>query len=186
LSDTASGKALSNRGGLQYAFAMLMSGEAEGLIVAKLDRLTRSVRDLGTLLYRYFEKKYSLFVVQEQVDTRTATGRLMLNVLMSVAQWERETIGERTRDALRAKRKRGEKTGGDVPFGFDLAEDGKLVENREEQAVIRQVKLLRAKGYGYKRIADALNKQGYTTKQGKAWNNVTAGRVVRRIENGRY
>ena len=121
LNDTASGKSMHNREGFQQSLAALRKGEAEGLIVAKLDRLTRSVRDLGTLLEDYFEKQYSLFVVQEQVDTRTAAGRLMLNVLMSVAQWEREIISERTTDALAAKRLRGEKTGGSVPFGFDLA-----------------------------------------------------------------
>lgn len=186
LDDTASGKAVHIRDGLKEALAMLKKGEAEGLIVAKLDRLTRSVRDLGTLLHHYFEKGYSLFVVQEQVDTRTASGRLMLNLLTSVAQWERETIGERTRDALAAKRKKGEKTGGDVPFGYNAAKDGKLIENKQEQAVIEQVKLLRQKGFGYKKIASALNDLGYRTKQGKLWSHVTAGRIVRRIENGRH
>jgi DNA invertase Pin-like site-specific DNA recombinase len=184
--DIASGKAVHNRDGLQEALAMLKKGEAQGFIVAKLDRLTRSVRDLGTLLHHYFEKDYSLFVVQEQVDTRTASGRLLLNLLTSVAQWERETIGERTRDALAAKRKRGEKTGGDVPFGYNAAKDGKLVENRQEQAVIEQVKILRKKGYGYKKIAGALNDLGYRTKQGKLWSHVTAGRLVRKIEDGRH
>jgi DNA invertase Pin-like site-specific DNA recombinase len=183
--DTASGKAVHNRNGLQEALTIIKKDEAEGLIVAKLDRLTRSVRDLGTLLHHYFEKSYSLFVVQEQVDTRTASGRLMLNLLTSVAQWEREIIGERTRDALRAKRKRGEKTGGDVPFGYDLAQDGRLVENRKEQVVIYQMKILRNKGYGYQRTAYALNQMGHRTKRGKLWNHVTAGRLVRRIEDGR-
>lgn len=185
LSDTANGKAMHNRDGLQEALAMLRKGEAQGLIVAKLDRLTRSVRDLGTLLHDYFEKRFSLFVVQEQVDTRTASGRMLINMLVTIAQWERETIGERTRDALAAKRRRGEKTGGDLPFGYDV-EDGKLVENQHEQAVIKQVGILRAKGYGYKKIADALNRQGYRSKQGKLWSHVTAGRLIRRIENGRY
>ncbi len=104
--DAASGKSLKGREGLALALAMLARGEVEGLIVAKLDRLTRSVKDLGELIENYFAK-YSLFVVAEQVDTRTASGRLVLNLLTSVAQWERETIGERTAAALGAKRERG-------------------------------------------------------------------------------
>ena len=176
--DAASGKNL-QREGIEAALGRLVDGAAEGLIVAKLDRLTRSVRDLGALLEDYF-KDSSLVVVAEQVDTRTAAGRLVLNLLTSVAQWERETIGERTRDALRAKRRRGEKTGGTVPFGFDAREDGRLVENRQEQLVLNQIKALRAKGYGYKRIAAALNHDGHLTKTGRAWNHVLVGNVVRK------
>ena len=107
ITDAASGKNL-NRAGLRTALNMLKDGNADGIIIAKLDRLTRSVKDMGDLLESYFSKQWSLFVVVEQIDTSTASGRMMINILMSVAQWERETIGERTKDALAAKRKRGE------------------------------------------------------------------------------
>ncbi|MDD3493138.1 MAG: recombinase family protein [Candidatus Thermoplasmatota archaeon] len=176
--DAASGKSMKGREGLALALAMLARGEAEGLIVAKLDRLTRSVKDLGELIEKYFAK-YSLFVVAEQVDTRTASGRLVLNLLTSVAQWERETIGERTAAALGAKRARGEKTGGAVPFGYDLVA-GKLAENPQEQAVIRLIDDLKGRGHGYKAIAKELNYRGYTTKQGAEWKQMTVKRVVNR------
>jgi len=176
--DAASGKSVKGREGLALALAMLARGEAEGLIVAKLDRLTRSVKDLGELIEKYFAK-FSLFVVAEQVDTRTASGRLVLNLLTSVAQWERETIGERTAAALGAKRARGEKTGGAVPFGYDLVA-GKLAENPKEQAVIRLIDDLKGRGHGYKAIAKELNDRGYTTKQGAEWKQMTVKRVVNR------
>jgi DNA invertase Pin-like site-specific DNA recombinase len=64
---------------------MLRRGEAEALLVAKLDRLTRSVKDLGTLLDKYFADDFTLLSVADSIDTRTAAGRLVLNVLMSVA-----------------------------------------------------------------------------------------------------
>ena len=67
--------------------------------------------------------------VADNIDTRIAAGRLALNVLGSVAQWERETIGERTTEALAHKKTRGHKTGGDVPYGFTLAADGKTEED---------------------------------------------------------
>lgn len=176
--DAASGKSMKGREGLALALAMLARGEADGLIVAKLDRLTRSVKDLGELIEKYFAK-FSLFVVAEQVDTRTASGRLVLNLLTSVAQWERETIGERTAAALGAKRARGEKTGGAVPFGYDL-QAGKLIENEQEQAVIRLIDDLKGRGHGYKAIAKELNHRGYTTKQGAVWQQMTVKRVVNR------
>jgi len=180
--DTASGKAMKGRDGLHRTLAMLKKGEAEGLVVAKLDRLTRSVRDLGLLLEKYFAGKYSLFVVAEQVDTRTASGRLVLNLLVSVAQWEREAIGERTAAALKAKRCRGEKTGGDIPFGYESdPATGRLTENPKEQMVIGLVKDLRERGFGYKTIAKTLNKAGYRTKKEKPWCQVTVQRIVKRL-----
>ena len=88
------------RAGLSHALDMLDAGDASGLLVTKLDRLTRSVRDLGELVERYFAARFSLLSVADSIDTRSAAGRLVLNVLASVAQWEREACGERTRDAL--------------------------------------------------------------------------------------
>lgn len=76
---------------------MLRAGKAEAILVVKLARLTRSVKDLGDLVERYFASgKWALLSVSEQIDTRSAAGRLVLNVLASVAQWEREATGERT------------------------------------------------------------------------------------------
>ena len=91
-----------DRPALGRALAMLRAGRADALLVVKLDRLTRSVRDLGELLDGYFgpEKKAALLSVADQIDTRTAAGRMVLNILTSVAQWEREAIGERTQMAL--------------------------------------------------------------------------------------
>ncbi|MBY0275907.1 recombinase family protein [Candidatus Binatia bacterium] len=89
------------RPGLERLLQQLDEGEADGVVVAKLDRLTRSVRDLGDLVEKYFaEGRFVLLSVGEQIDTRSAGGRLVLNLLASVSQWERETIGERTKVAL--------------------------------------------------------------------------------------
>ena len=123
-----------NRTGLQKALSMLKSNEATGLLVVKLDRLTRSVKDLGYLIEKYFDKKYSLFSVSENIDTRTAAGRLVLNILGSVSQWEREIIGERTSESMQHKIQKGQYIGGNIPFGFTLGADKvNLVENLHEQ-----------------------------------------------------
>ena len=177
IDDGYSGKTL-DRPALQRLIKRLENGEAEGVVIAKLDRLTRSVADMGVLLERVFKDK-ELFSVSENVSTRTPSGRLVLNVLISVAQWERETIVERTKDALRAKRERGEKTGGDVPFGYDEI-DGKLIPNEKEQRIIELIKRLRSKGYGLKRIAKFLNENGFKTKKGRAFTHIQVKRILSR------
>src|SRR3954466_3192287 len=107
------------REGLQRALAMLRAGAADALLVTKLDRLTRSVKDLNHLLDVYFgEGCFGLLSVGDKVDTRTAGGRLGLNIQGSVSQWEREAIAERTREAMRLKVPRGEHVGGKPPYGY--------------------------------------------------------------------
>ncbi len=97
-----------DRAGLQSALAKLDAGVADALIVVKLDRLTRRVADLDTLIERYFGSPFTLMSVSEQIDSSSAAGRLVLNVLTSVAQWERETTSERTKTALQHKKAQGQ------------------------------------------------------------------------------
>lgn len=172
--DAASGKNM-ERPGLQNALALLKSGQVEGIIVAKLDRLTRSVRDMGILLDKYFQKN-GLFVVAEQIDTRTAAGRLLLNLLTSVAQWERETIGERTAAALSVKKRNGERVG-TIPYGYDCDANGKLTANEKEQETIARIKALRASGYSFEAIARQLNSDGILTKLGKQWSKASVFKI---------
>ena len=94
--------------------------------------------------------------MNDAIDTRTAAGRLVLNVLLSVAQWERETTGERTREAPRHKIKNGERCG-KIRFGYDLAADRKtLVPNSAEQQAIALMTSLRADGCTLRQIAAEL------------------------------
>ena len=165
-----------NRDGLQRALSMLNTGSADAILVAKLDRLTRSVRDLGVLLETYF-KKASLMSVSEQIDTRTAAGRLVLNVLASVSQWEREVISERTSVALRHKQSRGEYIGGHAPYGFTLL-DGELVEHQGEQAVINAAKDMRNAGLSLRAIASELQAQGFSTRKGTEFSAQQVKRIA--------
>ena len=115
-----SGKSL-NRPGLQRALSLLKSGKADGLVVAKLDRLSRSVSDWQRLIRDFFSEKAGkqLLSVADCIDTRTAAGRLVLTILAAISEWEREAIGERTRDALQHKIRNGQRVG-KVRFGYDL------------------------------------------------------------------
>jgi site-specific DNA recombinase len=165
--DEASGKSL-EREGLTRVLSELSRGRAGGVVVMKLDRLTRSVRDLGVLLDRYFDGKqpYHLYSVGEQIDTTSAAGRLVLHILCSVAQWERETIGERTSAALRHMRRNNRFTGGFAPWGFTVDGDGSLVPNNEEQLAIGLAQQWREKGWSLRKIGRALMERGFRSRTG--------------------
>lgn len=167
-----------NRPGLSRALAMLKSGEADALVVVKLDRLTRSVRDLGDLVETYFASgKAALLSVAEQIDTRSAGGRLVLNVLASVGQWEREAAGERTAAAMEHMAAEGLYTGGKAPYGFKV-EGGALVEVEAEQAVLAAARELTAAGLSLRAVAQALASRGFTSRTGKAFGPAQVSRMV--------
>jgi DNA invertase Pin-like site-specific DNA recombinase len=170
-----------DRPGLDRALGMLRGRKADGLVVAKLDRLTRSVADLNCLIEGYFSEKAGrqLWSVADSIDTRSAAGRLVLNILASVSQWEREAIGERTKDALQSKRRRGERVGA-VPFGFRLDQDGvRLVEDPEEQEVLHLVEELRARGLSTRAIVAELNVRGIPAKNGGQWHQTQIVRILK-------
>jgi DNA invertase Pin-like site-specific DNA recombinase len=163
------------RPALQRALTRLKAREAEALLVVKLDRLTRSVRDLGALVETYFlAGKWSLMSVSEQIDTRTAAGRMVLHILAAVSQWERETIAERTAEAMAYKCRQREYTGGEPPYGWQLAADGvHLDPHPDEQAIVREALELKAAGLSLRTIGARLAARGILPRQGRAWNPKT-------------
>lgn len=163
--EQASAKSL-DRSGLSSVLDRLQAGEASAVIVTKLDRLTRSVADLGRLVTRYFKGDKALLSVSEQIDTRSAAGRLVLNVLGSVSQWEREAIGERTSAAMQHMKAEGRFTG-NAPYGWEVGADGQLVESEAEQRVLRLVSQYRAQGLSVRKIATTLAELGFRSRAGK-------------------
>jgi site-specific DNA recombinase len=158
-----------NRPGMTKLLALVDSGAIDTVIIAKLDRLTRSVKDLAELLERFNRRGVSLVSVADALDTRSAAGRLVLNIMVSVSQWEREAIGERTRDAMHHKRANGERVG-TVPFGYRMAADGLHLEaDSAEQGILSRIRELKSAGHTTRKIADELNRQGFTTRRGTAW-----------------
>jgi DNA invertase Pin-like site-specific DNA recombinase len=172
-----------DRPALARALAMLDRGEANGLVIAKLDRLSRSVGDWDHLIAEYFGERAGkkLWSVADSIDTRTAAGRLVLNVLMSVAQWEREAIGERTRDALQHKIRQGERCG-KVRFGHDLGPNGvQLIDNPAEQEGLTLLRELAAEGRSLRSIARELTRRGIPTKEGRPrWDHSSVKRILAR------
>jgi site-specific DNA recombinase len=168
-----------NRPGMQRLLALIDSGEVQTVIVAKLDRLTRSVKDLCELLERLERRGVALISVAESLDTGSAAGRLVLNIMTAVSQWEREAIGERTRDALSHKRSNGERIG-NIQFGYRLCVDGRHVEpDPSEQAVLDEIRQLRRNGHTLRGIAAALNHRTLRTRRGSAWRLEHVARIIK-------
>jgi DNA invertase Pin-like site-specific DNA recombinase len=147
--------------------AMVDAGAVDTVIIAKLDRLTRSVADLAVLLKRLERRAVSLVSVADALDTRSAAGRLVMNVMMSVSQWEREAVGERTRDAMAHKRAKGQRVG-QVPYGYRV-QGSRLEPAAAEQATLALIRRLRSEGVTMRGIAAALNAEGVTTRRGTPW-----------------
>ncbi len=158
-----------NRPGLQRILELVRNRKVQAVIVAKLDRLTRSVKDLCGILELFEKRGVALVSVAESLDTSTAAGRLVITIMSAVSQWEREAIGERTRDALQHKRSKGERVG-NVHYGYRLSGDGKHVEPEpKEQAVLAEIRALRARRRSLREVAAALNERGCRTRRGSPW-----------------
>ncbi len=168
-----------NRPGIARLLAMVDAGGVKVVIVAKLDRLTRSVKDLCGLLELFEKRKVTLISVAESLDTGSAAGRLVLNIMTAVSQWEREAIGERTRDALRHKRSQGQRVG-NIPFGSRLGGDGQRLEpDPAEQQALAEIHGLRKRGVTLRGIATDLNHRAYRTRRGTPWRLESVARVLK-------
>lgn len=163
--DGLSAKSLA-RPGLQGALELLRSGKAQALMVAKLDRLSRSVADvcaIGDMAKHY---DFDLVILDSPIDTSSPYGRAQLNMMATFAQLERELIGLRTKEALAVKKSQGVKLGRRPEIGGST--EGLILE-------------LRASGLTMQAIADRLNAENVKTVKGGKWQVSTVQRVLGRV-----
>ncbi len=142
-------------------------GLVERIVVAKLDRLTRSVRDLADLIDLCAKHDVALVSVGETLDTSTAAGRMVVNMLGVVAAWEREAIGERTASALAHKRHQ-HVVYGPTPFGY-RREGRDLLPDPAEQRALQEAQRMDDAGASFREIAAMLTKRGVMPHRGRAW-----------------
>ncbi|WP_412475541.1 recombinase family protein [Gordonia sp. LUNF6] len=154
--------------GLREALEQLAAGLADGLVVAKLDRLARSVVHAADIMERARIQRWSLIMLDIQVDTTTASGEAMANMLATFAQYERRIIGERTKAALAAKKAQGVKLG-----------RPRLVPT----TVALRISGMRADGLSYRAIADKLTADGILSPAGRpTWQASTVRRIFNSID----
>jgi len=156
------------RSGVHDLIADCRQGSFDVVVIYKLDRLSRNMRDLAYLFDLFDSFNVGFSSVCDSFDTTTANGRLVLNMLGSLAQWERDIIVERTRDAL-AHLKAERLVYGPLPLGYDLGANGSLVSNPKELETVRKIRKLRERGLSYHRIAATLNASQVETKRGGLW-----------------
>jgi DNA invertase Pin-like site-specific DNA recombinase len=164
--DVASGGSTKRRPDLLQCIDLLCSGEAEVLVVAKLDRLSRSLADFAEVVKTSRTYGWSIVALDIGVDTSTANGELVANIIMALAQWERRIISTRTTEALAQARQQGVKLGR---------------PSRLSQATADTIVVLRTQGRSYHAIAKMLNETNVPTIQGSGkWWPSSVREVYRR------
>lgn len=162
IEDTASGKS-ARRPGLARARAMLAAGDAEVLIVSKMDRLSRSLLDFASIMQESQRQGWALIALDSPADPSTPTGEAMASILATFAQLERRLIGERTRAALAEK----------VAAGVRLGRPRTLPDAVRERIVAE-----RGEGETLQMIADRLNVEEVATAHGGRWHSSTVRKIA--------
>lgn len=164
--DVASGKSTKRRPQLAAALTELSEGRAHVLVVAKLDRLSRSLLDFAELTTRASREGWSIVALDIGVDTSTVNGELVANIIMALAQWERRIIGQRTKDALGTVRRRGTKLGRPTVV---------------TPTAVAVIQAMRSAGASYRQVARTLNDQRLPTAQGgRQWYASTVRAIEQR------
>jgi DNA invertase Pin-like site-specific DNA recombinase len=141
--------------------------KGEGIVVAKLDRLSRSVHDFAGLVKRSQREGWSPICLDPDLDLATPNGRLVANLIVSVAQWEAEIIGQRTSEALRAKVARGERVGREPVIVGGLADE---------------IRVMRSDGLSMRAICADLDARGVPTPRGgERWRPSSLQGVLGRV-----
>jgi len=154
------------RPGIQEALLALEEGKASALVVAKLDRLSRSMLDFSKLMAKARQEHWALVALDVAVDTSTPSGEAMANMLATFSQFERRLISQRTKEALAVKKAEGVRLGRPPTM---------------PEAVVRRIRRRRARGDSLRKIADDLNEDGVPTAQGGArWYAATVRHVLLR------
>jgi DNA invertase Pin-like site-specific DNA recombinase len=153
------------RPGLQRLLVDIDAGKIDVIVVYKIDRLSRALLDFTKMVEMFNEAGVSFVSVTQQISTTDSTGRMMLNVLMTFAQYEREVIAERIRDKVSAAKRRGKYCVGVAILGYDVdRENKKLVVNNEEAQVVQYIFRRFIQLGSAKKMGRELNDQGYRTK----------------------
>jgi len=171
------GAPLEKRVELLKAIDALKEHNADGLLVAKRDRIARDVM-IAAMIERLVERAGAKVISADGTGNGdTPEAQLMRNMISAFADYERALIRARTKAALAVKKSRGERTG-QIPYGFRLAVDGvSLKADLDEQAVIEDVMELRAKGLTYKMISEELERRGIPAR-GEKWHITSVRRIV--------
>ena len=167
-----------NRPALKRLLADCEARKVDVVVIYKLDRLSRSICDFAELSKKFDQWGVSLVAVTQEINTATSAGRMMLNILVTFAQYEREVIAERIRDKFAASRKKGMWMGGPVPLGYRV-ENRRLVVVPEEAEIVRRIFRRYSELQSPRQVALELNRDGLLNR-GHKWNLPMIQRLLAR------
>ena len=170
-------KTMETRPNLKAALKSLSKGNV--LVTYSLSRLARSTSDMLGIGELVASKKADMVSLSEQIDTTTAAGKMMFQMLAVLSEFERNLVAERTTNALQHKKRTGQKYTNQTPYGFEAIE-GRLVEVKQEVKVVAEIQSSRTGGKTLQFIADSLNTRGIPTKTGKQWAPATIHLLMKR------
>lgn len=147
------------------------------VLVYRLDRFVRSVTDLHELLKLMDKYDVKFKSSTEAFDTTSATGRMFITIIATLAQWERETIAERVYESMLKRSEQGKRNGAPAPYGYDL-EEGNLILNKEEAKWVKFI-FSQYRTHGSQNIAKKLNMRGIKTKKGEIWSDFSVRYTLR-------
>ena len=178
--DSVTGKTM-EREGLQAMLSDAKEGKFDVLVVYRIGRLSRRLRDFVQIIKILEEAGVAFKSVTEPIDTSSSLGKLLMHLLAVFAQFESDLIVERTVAGMDKKAKMGEWCGGFIPYGYTYLKEKKmLMINEEETVIIRMIfYLYTQKGMGAKSIAKKLNHEGYRTRRGHLWSVDAVIRILR-------
>ncbi len=149
------------------------------LLVIKMDRIHRNSKNFMLMMEELKKSEKEFVSMTESLDTSTAMGRFVMDIIQRIAQLESEQIGERVYDGMAQKaRTNGGMLGFNIPYGYNY-EHKKLVINKEEAANVRNIFLMYLEGMSMNRIADFLNEHNIPTKMNKTWRSQTVSKILK-------
>jgi site-specific DNA recombinase len=160
-----SGCSIKGRPGVQRVLQMIRERKVDALVIFKLDRLARNTQETLLIATICENQRVSLHSITERLDTKSAIGRFFFTLMASLAEMERQLIGERIQAVMDLKKERGE-VRGTAPYGMK-AVDGKLVPDQEERAVIDRILTLHQQRLTIYQIVEVLRREGRVNRRGR-------------------
>jgi len=155
-----------DRPALRRLLSDIEAGRVDAIVVYKLDRLSRSLLDFSKIMETLDRERVAFVSVTEAFNTKTSMGRMVLNMLASFAQFEREQISDRTRDKMSAARRRGKWVGGNPILGYDVAPGGgRIIVNPAEAEQVRQIFALYLETGSTIETLREIQRRGWTRKR---------------------
>ena len=162
-----SGMSIDKRDGYKEMVNYLTNNDIDGIVVWSLSRLGRKMKDVVEFMDILKQNDINFFSIKENLSNNDKVGSLIMNILGSINEFEVEVIRERIKDVKRNKKSNGE-VYGRLQYGWDNV-NGKLIKNKFEFSIIKRIKNLRSRGYSWRKIANRLNNDNISSKDGGVW-----------------